>query len=128
MLKPSLTTGLPLLLWWTAMFVFTSLPGEPPGPPAWLDNADKLGHAGMFWALGVLLLRWVLVRSGGRAPWAVIVAMIVGAAYGALDELHQQYIVYRSCDVFDWLADVAGLAAGCCTVLWERARGHWHVA
>jgi hypothetical protein len=62
---------------------------------------DKLAHAIVF---GVLT--WLLYRAFGArgAVFAVAVALCVGGA----DELHQHFLVGRTADVADFLADGFG--------------------
>ena len=52
--------------------------------------------------------------GAGAAPWAgshwLIIAAVL-AAFGACDEI-TQIPVGRNCDLRDWFADVAGIAAG----------------
>jgi VanZ family protein len=37
---------------------------------------------------------------------------VIIAVYGVLDELHQQLIPGRSCDINDWIADMIGVSIG----------------
>ena len=64
---------------------------------------DKLAHAVTFGTLAVL---WSLVFRAQR-PW---LALVLVAAVGAADEIHQIWLPGRSADITDFLTDVA--AAG----------------
>ena len=83
------------------------------GPPA----SDKYAHVLLFGGLAVLWWRVVPGRW-----WVVGLAV---ALYGGLLELMQGLTSYRTCDVFDFLADGlgAGLALGG-VALWRWLRAH----
>lgn len=93
-----------------AIFWASSRPNPFPFlPRSWFDS-DKLLHAGGFTVLGALLrLALAAVRPPRRA---LALAVLLGAAYGATDEVHQAFVPGRSPDVRDWVADVAGVLAG----------------
>jgi VanZ family protein len=54
--------------------------------------------------LGAGLRYW----SGGARP----LFLIGGAGFAALDEFHQRYVPGREASLWDWTADLAGLAVG----------------
>ncbi len=39
----------------------------------------------------------------------IFTSLVFSVLYGALDEVHQLFVPGRSCDIYDWLADVAGV-------------------
>lgn len=41
----------------------------------------------------------------------LILPMIIALIYAALDEIHQAFVPYRSCDFFDFFTDSAGILA-----------------
>jgi VanZ family protein len=101
-----------------AMLLATHLPGEPEVVRRvhW-PNADKLAHFGIYCGLAALLAFVVAWRSTDRrsrtglsAAWYAGIAMFV-ATFAAVDELTQPW-TGRERDFKDWLADVAGMAAG----------------
>lgn len=55
------------------------------------------------------LLRRAFGLRGGRG-WAL--ALIAGAAVGAMDECYQKLVPGRFPSVFDWMADACGAAIG----------------
>ena len=82
----------------------------PPGPDFIMK--DKLAHFGEYFVLGLLLfggIGWTVSRSL-FATFLFLFA--VGVSVAALDELLQSYIPGRRMDLFDWLADAAGIATG----------------
>ena len=91
----------------TAMFVGTHMPLDLRGLT--LHNNDKLLHFAGYLGLG-FLIAWGLALRTGRRPrfWLAFVAVLLWAC---VDELTQP-LVRRTADVYDWLADAAGCAAG----------------
>lgn len=90
------------------MLVATSIP-NPPVPPG-LGRFDKVVHFAMYALLAALL---VWAWADGRPSAIVVIATLLAvAAYGALDEWHQQFIPGRSMELNDWLADSAGALLG----------------
>ena len=67
-------------------------------------SMDKIAHFILYSLLGFFLT--------GALPEEKIWAIIIGTIYGILDELHQSFIPYRSCSLYDWLADAIGVIAG----------------
>jgi len=97
---------------WVAAFVITHTPRHKlPGPKLLHDNElHGLGYfvlTSAFW----LTLAAYRVPPRRRAGWTIVVL----AAYALLDEITQP-LAGRQTDVFDWLADMAGviLAAAVC--------------
>ncbi|HEY3664961.1 MAG TPA: VanZ family protein [Polyangiaceae bacterium] len=83
---------------------------------------DKLLHAAAFAGLAFLLLRaavFGMPRAAARRQLSF--AALGASAVGALLEICQAFVPYRSADVLDWVADTvgAGLAIGVLTV-WQR--------
>ena len=104
--------------WLTLCVYVTLLTGAlvVPDPWAWLREGpaaldvvrnanDKTLHAGTFAGMGVLLC-WA---TRARAPlWCAAFA----ACHGAATEIIQHFVPPRTCDFWDWVADVAGACAG----------------
>lgn len=97
-------------LYWLAMFLGTHWP-KLPLPQGGRLGWDKVLHFSGFAGLAVLLAfavsRW---RDVTVATYVVIVVVL--AAYGAVDEWTQALVPGRSCDLYDWLADMAGMTLG----------------
>ena len=83
---------------------------RPPGPD--FVFKDKLAHATEYGVLGWLLSR--ALRPGREVPRAVEVLWFValGAGIAGLDELFQGTVAGRVKDIYDWMADVAGVSIG----------------
>lgn len=100
-----------------AIFVASSFPG-PGLPPGSLIGTDKLIHAAIYALLGALMY-----RATGRPVWAIVLT----AAYGCTDELHQALVPGRFADPFDAIADAVGAVLGVASTWASRPRrkGRW---
>lgn len=80
-------------------------------------------HLPLYAGLAFLWAR-ALVSGPGLTPrGAVLVAVAIAAAFGALDELYQGLTPGRTPSLVDWLANAVGAAAGCLVYLrLHRAR------
>ncbi|CAA9362159.1 MAG: hypothetical protein AVDCRST_MAG89-3816 [uncultured Gemmatimonadetes bacterium] len=94
---------LPALAWAVVIF---SLSAQPALPAPEVPYVDKVAHFGAYAVLGACLAFAV-----HRSSLPMGLAVFLGAAYGASDEIHQMFVPGRSPDVFDWVADAAGVAA-----------------
>ncbi|MFM2197460.1 MAG: hypothetical protein RLZZ505_892 [Verrucomicrobiota bacterium] len=74
--------------------------------------ADKAGHIVLFGTLSFLCNLAFPSRRFGRRPFLVTLTTLVLLAVISLEEISQAFIPARSCDLFDWLADLTGLAIG----------------
>ena len=93
---------LPALVWAAVIFFVSSL-SQVPAPRIGLLSWDKMAHFGEFAIFGLLLIR---AFRGCFVP-----ALAVGIGWGALDEIHQLFVVGRSSSVYDAMADAAGVIA-----------------
>jgi len=107
-LMPVVKAWWPALLYMAAIFILSAqskLP-ELPGP---ILSWDKSLHLIAYLGLGFVLFRAVSLTPL-LGPGLYPQSLLVGALYGASDELHQRFVPGRTMDFFDWLADVMGLA------------------
>ena len=106
-------------IYWVALAVMIHMPPESLDvPPSLMHrlHADKLFHFGSYGLLAVLLAGIMELHAelrGAMSKWSrtagtVFVAV---AAYGGLDELTQP-LTNRTCDPWDFAADVVGAALG----------------
>jgi VanZ family protein len=100
---------LAVVVYWGAIFVATHVPALP---SAAARMSDKVQHFGAYFLLAVLLIAAgrMLGFSRGKVYLAVLV---VGVAYGMVDELTQLLVPNRTADPRDWAADMCGVAAAC---------------
>ena len=90
---------------------------------------DKVNHFIAFGLLAWLALRALRFELGAATLGRLIVASIcVSSVTGALLEIWQSQISYRTAEFGDWLADTIGATvAGLASLLWIWWRGR-HVA
>ena len=91
------------------MVLFLLSAWSNPSVPYLFTNSDKVVHAGLYAVLG-MTLGFGRVRAVAPPPHLVLI--LVGALYGATDELHQAFVRGRSPDAADWAADVVGVVSG----------------
>ncbi len=104
------------------IWVLTTHPTSAPlGLPA--GQWDKVAHALAFGAL-TALLAWA-AHGRVRLGWAMAVAAYVTLVFGAVVELYQAGSGRRSCELSDWLADLAGAlsALGAYALVLRAQRG-----
>lgn len=105
-------------LYMAMIIALSSIPGSsgpetPPGPAGWIPPlVSNALHVPLYAGLG-LLWTYALTHTNRLRPWpAAVTALVIGAAFGALDELYQGLIPGRTTSLGDWLADTAGAAIG----------------
>ena len=107
-----------LLAWigyWLALFAATHIPLPPPGKIIephlpW----DKVVHFGGYLVLTLLALLF-LSRSRRLRSTHYAGVFLLFAVYGMVDEVTQSFVPRRTCDFWDWVADISG--AGLAIVL-----------
>jgi len=99
-----------LIAWAGLLFGVSSIP-DLQFPVRVFSWDDKIQHALAYAPLGWLFLRAIAWEKNfnRRALWLVI---LIGALYGATDEMHQHFVPGRTADWTDWLADTIGVALG----------------
>jgi len=112
-----------LLAYLILLGIMTHTPApQIPDLESGVPHIDKMAHVAMYVILSVLLLTSRI--CGLKRSWLVnlLVAMVLAAGIGAIDEVTQPY-VGRSGTLGDWIADLVGIGlAGCASVL-TRLRG-----
>ena len=104
------------------IFTLSSIPNPPELPT---EVSDKGAHAALYFGLGALLVRSLSRRwSRPVTLGTATVAVIVSAAYGVSDEIHQYFVPPRRMEALDLLADTMGAttAAGA-LYAWGIMRG-----
>jgi VanZ family protein len=87
---------------------------QPKGILGW----DKLQHLLAYWTLGIAAGFWVRPAFWHRRPvLSLLLIMLTGSVYGAIDEFHQYFVPGRDCNVWDWVADTLGSFLGALTVM-----------
>jgi len=99
----------PVVAYMALIFALSSL--SNPLPPLAEHLWDKGMHFVEYGVLGALLA--LAFRASGMRGWRALVMVVVAASlYGVTDELHQAFVLNRSSDIRDWLADTMGGALG----------------
>jgi VanZ family protein len=106
-----LTVWLPVVVWAAVIFTFSSIPSLSTGLGTWDTILRKAAHLTEYAVLGGLLY-----RALGREA----LALAVGIAYAATDELHQYFVRGRHASPVDVAIDAVGIAVG--MLLWLRLR------
>jgi len=107
----ALTVWLPVLAWAAVIFVFSSIPSLSSGLGTWDTVLRKGAHITEYAILGLLLYR-ALEREA--------LALAVGIAYAATDELHQHFVSGRHASPVDVAIDAVGVSLG--MLVWLRVR------
>ncbi|MCH8147243.1 MAG: VanZ family protein [Planctomycetes bacterium] len=106
--------------YWIVIFVLTHRPlgdiGKPPFP-----GADKVVHFVLYFGLTWLGAWRRRTSPAGYNPASVLVWAGIYVVYGGIDEWLQSY-VGRTMSLFDWFADVAGVAAASVVILLSKKR------
>jgi VanZ family protein len=105
------TVWLPVFAWAAVIFAFSSIPSLSSGLGAWDTVLRKGAHITEYAILGALLYRALGVEA---------LALAIGIAYAATDELHQHFVRGRHASPIDVAIDAAGLALG--MLVWLRVR------
>ena len=100
------------ILYSVSLVVATHLPRIP--TIARWPGVDKWLHFSAYGCQTVLAMG-VLYFTKGLVLKNVALLAVVLTAFGAADELTQP-MFYRQAELFDWLADCAGVVCGVCTV------------
>jgi VanZ family protein len=93
------------------IFVFSSIPSLSSGLGVWDTVLRKCAHVTEYAVLGALLY-----RALGREA----LALAIGIAYAATDELHQHFVRGRHPSPVDVAIDAVGVALG--MLVWLRVR------
>ena len=103
---------LPLAAYAGTIFLLSSM-SHPPVPSVNLPHFDKVLHFTEYAGFGFLLFRGLSMGGQGLGSRAAFgAAVLLGALYGATDEVHQMFVPHRDADPFDLLADVVGTCSG----------------
>jgi len=98
-------------MYWPIIFILAHIPIPPLVRKAGVS--DKIVHFVAYLVLVFLL--WFAISPGRKVNWRRAAAwwiLLVTVCYGVIDELLQGVVVGRSCDVMDFLADLAGVLTG----------------
>ena len=106
---------MPVIVWALVIFAASSVPGRD-FPNLAILKYDKVLHIIFYCIFGATVFLALEPKvATGKMLWSRFVyTILIAAAYGASDEFHQLFVPGRSCDVYDFIADVTG---GCCALV-----------
>lgn len=91
------------------IFILSSIPGEN-FPKVDFEFSDKIVHLAVYSVLYILFFyslknqsKYVKLRDN-----ALEFSILFTSLYGVTDEIHQYFVLNRSCEFMDWVADTAG--------------------
>jgi VanZ family protein len=114
----------PAVVYMAAIFAASSVSLETPLVSRF-PLQDKGLHALEFAVLGFLLAHATLRTWPFHAWWRVAaLAVVIGVAWGVLDELHQALVPGRHADLLDAVADSVGVVIGVVVRVGVRAGRH----
>ncbi len=76
----------------------------------WFPHQDKVQHFSAYFILALIAWRNTFCWSNLSRLRRAILVILFCSLYGISDEWHQSFVVGRSSDVLDWLADASGAA------------------
>ena len=98
-----------LALYCLLIFILSSIPGYD-FPKVDFEFSDKIVHA-IIYAVLCILFFYSLKNQSKYAKlqkFALGYSVLFTALYGITDELHQYFVTNRSCEFYDWVADLTG--------------------
>ena len=107
--------------WMLAIWLSSSLPARGGSSGVGMAFAFNGGHVVLYAILAFLLH----LAQGGAGRTRFVVALVVAAAFGLIDEIHQSFVPGRDCSVFDWCSDLSGATLGASIATWLRERLAW---
>lgn len=92
------------------IFAESSVPSDA-FPKLEFEFSDKIVHMAIYFIL--FLTAYYSFNNQKKFKLlnenVIFTSLVFSVLYGALDEVHQLFVPGRSCDIYDWLADVAGV-------------------
>ncbi len=79
--------------------------------PKLFTAQDKFQHAGAYFVMSLLAWRYFR-HTAQRFIMPFLLAFGFCSFYGATDEWHQSFVIGRTSDILDWLADTLGAGLG----------------
>ncbi len=72
----------------------------------------KLAHFSLFASLGFFVMLSIITYEKVRLSLRIIMSFCISAIYAASDEIHQLFVVGRSCELRDFFIDFFGCSLG----------------
>lgn len=92
-----------------SIFIESSFPSDS-FPDKTFELEDKFVHFAIYFVLSVsAFLSFIRQKKINLLRERALVSIVIFTLiYGGLDEIHQYFVPGRSCDFYDWLANIAG--------------------
>ena len=101
----------PVIIYCFLIYLQSSYPSPDSLPN--LPYLDKLIHLAAYALLGILFFRAYMAQSfKDNIKLVMILSIVSSSLYGVSDETHQYYVVSRSAELMDVLADIIGSLCG----------------
>jgi VanZ family protein len=99
----------------------SSVPGSNI-PKAFQFTPDKLIHCVEYFVLGIFLFHWARLEFLSKRHY-LLLTLVIGSLFGALDESYQRLIPGRTPDLWDWVLDTIGvvLSVLVATFIWPTS-------
>ena len=125
-IRTGLLAWLPVLAWAGLIFAFSAQPDLRFLEDAFFDLVvRKVGHAGVFGILALLLWRALGMTTAWRQPRTPAVALGLTVGYAITDELHQGLVAGRNPSPVDVGIDFLGALVAIGIVLAIAGRLRW---
>ena len=106
---PFIKNQLPAILWGCLIFVLSSIPRNDFPHITLFPGYDKIIHAGLFFVFCGLAHRAFRYQPNRLlVQLSLFFALVATVVYGFSDEFHQLYVMGRTADIYDMLADTFG--------------------
>jgi hypothetical protein len=106
---PFIKNQLPAILWGCLIFALSSIPSKNLPHIGLFPNADKVIHAGLFFVFCGLAHRAFRYQPNRLlVQLSLFFALVATVVYGCSDEFHQLFVMGRTADIYDMLADISG--------------------
>jgi VanZ family protein len=99
---------LPVILWASLIFVFSSEAVPTASKIYWKDFVVKKSAHVVEYAIFAILLFRAMVNSGVARKKAAFYTLALAMVYGATDEFHQSFTPGREPRIRDWIFDTIG--------------------
>ena len=105
-LKPKhIYTDFPLYIFMLAIFLFSTISNK--SLISTFGVYDKVYHVSLFFILAYCFYRFLAFRNFDIN--VIMISVVLGTTlYGLIDEVHQLFVLNRSFDLYDLLADAIG--------------------
>ena len=100
---------IPVIIIALVIFILSSMQ-QPPIPDLGFNFQDKVLHLIAYFFLGISIIMAIIANlKNFTYNKLFLIIFLIGAIYGASDEIHQYFVPGRDCSIWDWVADCIGI-------------------